>query len=395
MRYRELFTVEVLHDYFADHKARSILFTPTPDCEKVMTGAGLRIKSFGNKLYVIVRTEDDLEPFQPLPQPGLLSFYMQSGDGDFFQYSNLPLNGASGSRFYFQNTEAAVVDGIKYLHGLHPVFDNSKAYTVGQFVMSPAGECHECLVNLAPGTSSLGNAAHWHQVGKVAYVDQAHSQTFTGTVTNVPVSPAAAQVTVEVFGRNDTDLQLNQLRHSQTWVYEAPVSTQAVSFAGLPEGLYKLRINGVDHLRYYTADRLSADNIGLIQIFTNDTVPADYRLLDATGQFRSPVFTIRMAPVSPLWQYVARTGAVKKVYDEAAGGIEFEPAGRFAFRSKLPVRLQEKPYDKIALEFNSSDPLDPAQKIDIKKLSVPGYRNKRTVRKDDTDYPISEIYLNY
>ncbi|UFH55812.1 hypothetical protein [Spirosoma sp. KNUC1025] len=395
MRYRELFTVEVLHDYFADGKAGTMLFTPTPSCEAAMAGAGLRAKSYDNRLYVIAQTQDGLKPFRDLPQPGVFSFYVQPADADFFQYSNLPLNSTSGMRYYFSNLEEAVVDGKNYLHKRHPDFNAANAYTVGQFVRSGTGNCYECLVNLATGTSTLNNTSQWRNHGKVSYADASHGRSFTGSIASMPVSPASDHVFVEIFGLNATSLQLDVLQMAMSWTYEKPVSSQPISLGGLPEGMYRIRVNAVDNLRYYASDNLWTDNIGLIQIFTNATVPADYQLLDGAGQFRSPVFSIRVAAVSPLWQYVARTDAVKKVYDQTANGIEFETVAPFTFRSKLPVPLQEKAYDKLAMEYNNSDPPDPTRKTEITKLTVPGYRNKRAARKDNTDYFISEIYLNY
>ena len=398
MRYRELFTVEVLHDYFADGKARTMLFTPTPACLVILKSNGLVIKFLDNKLYVLAQTPDGLKPLRDLPKPGVFSFYIQPADADFFQYSNLPLKGNSTNRYYFSNRENALADGKIYLHALNPTFDNAIAHAVGEFVRSGTGNCYECLVNLAPDASTLTNKEQWRNLGKVAYATASHHRTFTGPVMNVPVVPAAKTVTVNVFGLDESTMQLDRLQYANTWVYEAetePVASQQVSLAGLSAGIYRVNVNGVDHSVCYSPDNHWPGQVGLIEVFTHDTTPADYRLLDGAGQFRSPAFSIRMAAVSSLWQYVARTEGVKNIFDQTANGIEFEQVAPFTFRSKLPLRLQEKPYDKLAMDYNNSDPPDPTRKVEITKLSVPGYRNQRTTRKDNTDYLVSELYLNY
>ena len=395
MRYRELFTVEVLHDYFADGKARTMLFTPTPACVDALTGAGLIIKSFGNKLYVLAQTLDGLKPHRDLPEPGVFSFYIQPADADFFQYSNLPLKGGSANRYYFSNRENALADGKLYLHALPPAFDATIAHTVGEFVRSGTGNCYECLVNLAPNTSTLTNKEQWRNLGKVAYATALHHRTFTGPVANVPVVPVTKLVTVNVFGLDENTMQVDRLQYANTSVYEEPVASQQISLASLSAGIYRVRVNGVDHSFCYAPDNFWPGQVGLIQVFTHDAVPADYQLLDGAGQFQSPVFSIRMAAVSSLWQYIARTEGVKNIFDQTDNGIEFERVAPFTFRSKLPLRLQERPYDKLTMDYNNSDPPDPTRKVEITKLSVPGYRNQRTTRKDNTDYLVSELYLNY
>lgn len=393
MQYRELFTVEILHDYFTDGRARRMLCVPTAAGQKALAEAGLLVKMHLNRLYVFAPTLDGLTPLRAIPPSADFSFYVQPGDPDFFQYTQLPINATDGLRYYFNNLTATTVGGVKYLPPKNALFDAAQAYSVGQFVRNGSDDCHECLVNLAPNTADLSNAAQWRKLSKVVYADATHRKAFAGPDLSLPVNPAANDVTVEVFAFNPVSGLCDLPRKTEVYSYEKPVSVQAVSLGLLPEGVYRLSVNGVDHERFVSPPGDWCDQLGVIQIFHHPTVPVGNRLLDGSGQFKSPVFTIRMAPLSTLWQYVARTAAVKKVYDETTGGIVFDPSGDRRFCSQLPVRLQEKPYDKIAAEYNNTD--DPTKKIDLKRLAVPGFRHKKMLERNATKYLLTETFLNY
>jgi hypothetical protein len=201
-------------------------------------------------------------------------------------------------------------------------------------------------------------------------------------------------VNVTVFGFNVIgglyDIPLLEL----SYAHESAVDVQRLSLQGLPEGIYRLRVNGADEMLYLRPRQDWYDTVGMLHIVHGDSAPLTHRLLNNDGSFAHPLFTIRIAPLTVLWEYTAKTDRVKNVLD-SAGQISFASAGSRKFRSTLPHRLREAPYDSITVEYNDTNPLDPTKTIQIEHIDVPGYRHRGIAMQNSTAYITSQVILNY
>lgn len=395
MKYTDLFSVEILHDYHADGRARHCALLPTPECKRLLRDSGLITKMHRNKLYVIARTDDGTMPFHPLPAASPFTFYLQVLSSDVHAMSNLPLNAADSARYLFSNRGGAQIDGKRYLYDAPPVFDAAAAWEAGQFVRDAQDECYECLVDLAPSSSSLANANHWRGVGKVAYATAEQLMRMCGSEITAEVTPAAAEVHAELFRYNPVSGQYDVSVYSASFTHEAVVEQQRLSLTGLPEDVYLLRVNGNDSMLHLRPAQDWYDAVGIVRIYPGDSVPATHRVLNGNGSFAHPLFSLRVAPLNVLWEYRARTDSVKNVHDTGTESITFTTAGSRTFRSTLPHRLRETAYDTITIEFNDTNPVDPSKTIQIGHADVPGFRRRGTAIQNGTEYITSQVILNY
>jgi hypothetical protein len=388
MRFRELFTIELLHDYMADGKATGLSLKPTEDCLLALKKQGLLFKFHGNKGYIISRTPDGMKPAMDLPDSIIFNFLLQITDTALGNYSNLPIG---SKRYLLHNLVNGVANGVKYLYPPLPAHNDAAPATLGMLAKQGA-EVYECLGNFAGGAHSIANHAHWRNCGQVSYLHAPHQLLFTGMAATFEVAPAAANVQVQMFGYNlaTNTYHMGTPVLDKTFEHKKAVTRQSVDLKQVPEGRYRVRVNGTDTPIYHRPAADWTTSLGLVQIVHHSGTPADYRLLNA-GNMLSPVFSIRLAPALRLWRYKARTAFVKKVYD-SAGAIEFDQAGNL-FTTKLPQRVRQQAYDKICMEYNNTDPPDAAKKIVLDKVQSP---ELMPVSKDTiTQFPVIQSSLNY
>jgi hypothetical protein len=394
MKYTDLLTVEILHDYYADARARNLRIVPTAECAPLLEGSGIIPKMHRNRFLLVARSDDTDRPYLPVPVETPLTFRLEIDAPEVFALSNLPLDSTSPRRCLFSNRGGAVIDGVRYLHPSPPLFDASKAWAAGSFARDGADVCHESLADHAPGASAIADPAQWRPVGEVGYAAAEHLIAMTGPQATLPVTPPAAEVTVGVFAFNPVSGLHDISTAVQTFTHDAAVQSQPFSFAQLPGGVYRVNVNGADTMYFHRSRQDWYDAAGFVQLVHGDSVAPSHRLLNNDGTFAHPVFAIRIAPRSVLWQYQARSTRVKSVLDGSGTRI-FSPAGPNLFRSTLPHRLQETAADGMTIEFNDTEPVDPSKTIVIENIEVPGFRYLGSAVQNGTSYITSQVFLNY
>lgn len=391
MKYKVLFSIGVLHDYFTGGTGSSFVFTPTPACKQLLSSIGALIKVHNHELLVVVKEDGTDKPFIPLPDNALFEFYWQPIDAQFFSYTQLDI--PSGKRLYWHNHQPNTRNGIGYLHALPPAFNNANAYTAGSFVTGAAETCFEALVNLAAG-SNLGNANQWANRGQTVYADTSGLLDCKGPVAMLPVTPASHEIVLEIHSHFAGGQPIGKLLRSETITLEKPVTEYGINLTGMPVGLYQVVVNGNAHILYADNTRDWYHHAGIIAIghfaHLNDT----YRLIAPDGKLESPQYTVRLAPRAVIWQYQARTDAVKTVSDEN-NAVVFAQTGTGQFTSQLPVRLNREPYRHMVLEYNNTSPPDANKTVKIKNLPVPDGSRLGSIRQNDTDYLLAITHLHY
>lgn len=394
MKYTNLCTVEILHDYYADTRARNLRLVPTAECAPLLAGSGIIPKMHRNRLLLVARSDDTDRPYLPVPVETPLTFRLEIDAPEVFALSNLPLDSTSPRRYLFPNRGGAVIDGVRYLHPSPPLFDASKAWAAGSFARDGSDICHESLADHAPGTSAIADPAQWRPVGEVGYAAAEHLVSMAGPQATLPVNPPVAEVTVTAFAFNPVSGLYDIPAVAQTITNDTAVQSQPFSFAQLPGGMYRVNVNGADTMYFHRPRQDWYDAAGFVQLVHGDSVSPSHRLLNNDGTFAHPVFILRIAPRSVLWQYHARSTRVKGVRD-ASGARVFGAAGPNLFRSTLPHRLQEAATDGMAIEFNDTEPVDPSKTIVIENIEVPGFRHLGSAVQNGTSYITSQVFLNF
>lgn len=390
MKYTTLYTIEILHDYFSNSRPGEIQFTPSEQCRQLLGGIKALVKTWQNKLYVLVPTYNGTQPAVALPSAAIFEFFWSPADAQFFNYTQyLP---TQGKRYFSQNAIASIAAGTKYLHPLAALHNAGSAYSLGALVSNGAGDCFEALANLEAG-NNLANASQWTNRGPLTYITPSQMVECQGGIVTLAVAPAAAMVQVQVFGFDHATNFPQTLLLTKNFNHAAPVQQQAIDLRGLKPGLYRIMVNGVEKFCYVDEQESWQQHLGIIHIYHNNALANSYALVDAGGEMLRPQYAIRLSPPSVIWQYKAATSAVKSLSDES-GSYLFDAAAPL-FTSKLPIRLQQQPYDKMMLEYNNTSPPDPLKTVLIKKLPVPKVGSFSTISKNNTTYLMATVLLHY
>ncbi len=391
MKYKVLFSIEFLHDYYNDGRGAKFEWQPTPACKQLLQDTGALYKIWNHELFVFVKVDLEDKPFTQIAENSLFEFYWQPIDSQFFAYTQIDLG--SKNRFYFHNGSAHEQDGKKYITARHSLFASGNTYTLGQFVRNAGGTCFEALRNLAAG-SSLANAQQWADRGAVSYADAASHKSCYGAFPILPVDPPSATVVAEVHTHDGDGQAAGIMVYTENKEYESPVTEHQLSWTTFTPGQYRVVVNGTDHIIYADPSREWYNHAGLLAICHYTNLDAAFRLLNDDGVLQSPHYTVRFAPRTAIWRYQARTDSVKGLADET-NAIAFDETGFAQFTSRTPVRMSQEAYPHVTLEYNNTNPPDPDKKFTIKNLPVPNGSRLGKINQNDTDYLLATTNLQY
>ncbi|MFK7908371.1 MAG: hypothetical protein AB8B69_24790 [Chitinophagales bacterium] len=116
VRFQKLFSINMLHDFYANKTPQRISILPTEECRQTMRNYKLLFKS-KNAGCLVLSGDGELGNMLLQSKSSLkLSFAIQSADPFFINYTNLPLT-STKSIYYFNNLEENVnEDKEKLLH---------------------------------------------------------------------------------------------------------------------------------------------------------------------------------------------------------------------------------------------------------------------------------------
>ncbi len=412
MRYTPVFTIELEHDYFSVSTPEVLRIVPTSATQKVLRGAGLIAKFFQNKLYILVKHLEDTTPLLKLDNDFVLQFFLEVSGFEFSSITNYVSSDPYNIKLYFSNANSIVdsndksIDDILYLNEKLPLFDSTKAYKYNDLARSGSDIAHECLQKIDANTGDLTDRSQFRELEKISYVSPTTSLLFTGPEKVVALTTPAAEVEISYLKYNPaTKIFDIQVKETEIGPEENPTGAMMdnvllnfytednIPFA---EGMYKVVLNTTqEELLYFRLENDWVPYIGLINIH-NDALATEekYRFLKEDGSFFTILpenkeietrnYKIRFSPSQYLLKYVCKTNKVTDITD-TDGTIEFDNLGGNIFRSKLPVRMNEKAIDTISVTYTGSDAL--------LKTKVPGHRDL-SILDDDNKYIVSETFLN-
>ncbi len=329
MNYQKWISVNLEHNYFADHRCPPMRFEPTGDCGEQMRRRGQFFYPTANGFFIFQDTDKIKESQPGTAEPCFFDIAAYSTDPLLGNYSNLEIDYRRGSVYYvaapLKNSEdkskekrltLSDRDGNIQIEAV-PVLLKPK-----QFVISPEN--------------------------------------------------AAAGDTFRLLDRNDTVVKEQQVKDT----------TAGFSFyadvGGRSAGLYRLEKNGTTASYFYADDT------------SNNTKPAFIIGIEAnwTGETAVQAYNIHIAPRTVSWQYhvIARANGRKLTNLEITNnnekllpGISFEQvrvneeSREVVFVSNTPVPMSERAYQAIELseKGNNGTPLIPhLPNADISTLHV-------------------------
>lgn len=302
--YKPLFTLELLHDYFADRGCRGLDLTPTPECRRLFERYRLMFRPASNGGTVSYGAHPEIDFLALFNEARPFTFILNATDGQFGNYTDLPASGLSPS------------DSLYY-------FDNLKPHPTkgpgGKLLLHPPGQA-----------GALGPL-------------RVYPQAF-----DYPFDPPARNIRLRVS---------DALQKQVVWDARTPdreLASFPVSFGELPEGRYSLAVGRKKPVGFYLSERPAVRQWGVIQIFAGGSamaglVPEAGRVIGPAGRPEPKTYTLWFSNRRTLWRYyIFSTAPGERDYGDCQlSGVSKRLAkhgsdeGRMAFvRRPEPVSVQ-------------------------------------------------------
>jgi len=125
-KYHQLFRIDVKHDYFTDGVLRGFAIEPTPYTQQLMRQYDLRLQNHAEGITIYCGLEEGASMTTSLSGLYNLCFLLKIQDPSFINYTDLPLLGQEGKKYYFSN------NGLEQEAGLSTKRLQKAAFVSGQ-----------------------------------------------------------------------------------------------------------------------------------------------------------------------------------------------------------------------------------------------------------------------
>lgn len=388
VRYRILFSINVLHDYYTNLKCTDISFVPAKDTLVKMQAGQMLYKVLGNTLVVLIKVDDNDKPYVELDEAMKLRFYLEVLNHGFVTKTNINLDELRNKRLYFNNLTENKVGSTLYLSEKIPAYDGAKDYVYSEMA-NAGGTIFECIKTPAAGNGT-DKDDYWYPRGTTQYLSTGDMIVLSTGVRNYMLSVASKVFDIQVNGLNTATNTYDKVVKSIVQTTDTATKEVQVDLRELQSGKHIVNINGEGFTQYIDAQAAFSNTIGMIDIFNHLDGANDFALLDASGKTKEHTYTIHFANRLAQWKYLTTKKGVKNITDNA-GIYEFlqkpdAPATAEYFESNKPIPLQQSPL-VFELELNaplSEPPPAPNPNPDDGSMLI---------RKGDLY--VCKIYLNY
>ena len=235
--YRELFRITLTHRYYTSGRCADLRIKPSPHCRQLLKDYGLLCVETAEGIVIrypdVSGTPEQTLPLKPISEAVGFSFMVQSVNPYLTNFSELPLNLSPTAIYYFDNLAANVQDSKLLLSA-----DDGNPFISGQDAIELRPQRFDYRADHGSASALIEIRDAWDQ---------------TLIRQTVPVIKG---------------------------VLNAPIDLRR----GSP-GQFSLLIDGAPQMKFYADDRLVGRNLfGLINIYRNDSVPAEYQFNDPAQQ---------------------------------------------------------------------------------------------------------------
>ena len=377
-----LFTIELLHKYFADNLCPDFTITPSGKSGPVINGHKVVVKQYQNKLYAGIQSKAKI-PFMPVESGMKMTFYLWLNNPLFINYTNMPAGYDSGDVFYFTNRNNNTVNGKKSLAMLIAAYNNTVSYVPGSLALDGANIVHRAIATNNSGNKhALTDAAFWAPVDNNSYASDNEALQYRPALSTYTFATLQSAAAISVSGYNSGTGAYDLPLFSKNISFTSPVPSFTLDLSSLTQGKYSLTING-EQTWIYINDELNANRpFGVIEIY-NEATPVSCNLVNVmTGALLSPLYTINFLNRATVWKYIlpnTKTGSVS----DASSTYSF--AGTSDIISTTPIPLSNQLAD-FKLTVNGII-INPAPCADPQRLTL--------LQQGADTYACSEIFINY
>ncbi len=252
--FNRLLSTVVSHDYYSEGITGDFDIMPSPGCSAVLNNYGLLFRRAKTGFTVLYMTEagSSNTPVKKINNDIKFSFYLKLKNRLLPNFSDIPLDNATKSIFYFTNRNNNI--------------QNSELL-------------------LSAGTSDQ----YVSDIDRVALKPKSFLYTQT-----YPNATAAVSV-AGIDGNEVLNDSVNSIKGTINY---------NVDLSGYQPGIYKLKVDGAVKLNFYADDAADRENIfGIIEIFNDAAVPLGYRMTDASGNIAEKKYSVNFASRKTFWKY--------------------------------------------------------------------------------------------
>jgi hypothetical protein len=165
MRYKKIFSVSILHDFYPDGNGGLYRFVPTPACVGLLKDLGAFYKVHRNMLYVVTKIDDFGKPLIPIPENTSFDFFAAPLDGDFFLFTSATIQ--TSKAHYWIKDNPFPSNTPQYLFPDPIAYSSLKDYHKGAVVLNEGLSAYKALAEVPKG-SDLNNHLLWQSLGQTA-----------------------------------------------------------------------------------------------------------------------------------------------------------------------------------------------------------------------------------
>lgn len=389
-KYRTFFTIELLHQFFADGRCRGLRLEPTADCRSRLAGHRMTFRQVGNTGYALGWADDDSVPFIEPDPATVLRFELLVEDGRLNQFTALTNDPLPDERLYASNLSAHEANGR--LHLTRPVAAHAPGadYQVGARAVS-GDDLYECIKGVPAGALDPGaDDEHWALRGPVRAPGPDDLIPFGNSDGVFELSAPVTSAGVEVFALNPLTNAHDQLVASDTLTFPEPTTQVPVPLRTLAAGRYRVVVEGEERFFYQDPGSRPDRVFGVVEIF-NHLRPADpHALLDTLGRLKAPRFTLQFLNLLVVWKYIARTSNVQDIRDDTGVHV-FDDSVALEFRSTKPIPVTEETYDHIVMDYKPPT----SALTTFARIANPSPAHVKQIVVDGERLPCAEIHLNF
>ncbi|MDZ7695063.1 MAG: hypothetical protein U5K69_28755 [Balneolaceae bacterium] len=258
--FETLYKLEINHDYYSDE--RSIDFEVVPSTKTKNKLRDLRFLFRGGPsgcsvLSQVEKSSMGLSAYRVPEQPVRFQFFLKQKRPHFLNYTDLPFHQLGQTIYYFNNLQANVVGGSKYLHP-----SSSQVTSADQLPLKKGNYLYKTT-----GTDQ-------HKTARLLY--------------------------------SDLDIEIEQQAENNEGEFQFQFD-----LSGNPSGRAELWIDGSLQEHFYAVNQLDMAGVfGIVDIFHSQDVPGAYQFLDSNGIVDTQVYKLYFNNRSTYWKYIIinRTG---------------------------------------------------------------------------------------
>jgi hypothetical protein len=407
-KYKILFMVDLLNEYYANLQCRDFSVLPSAETSRLLQNHQMLFKAIGNKLVVLVKVQTEAgnedKPVIPIAAETKFLFYLGLNQPLFTTITNLDSDRLRlNQRYYFSNLHQNNSGNALYLSQQIAEYKDTDTYNPGDLADDGGGIIYECIQRTTGGNDT-GATAFWFQREADQYVSSGDMMNCITRNNRFQATVAATKFTIQVFGLDTA---------TSTYTLSIPISKNSllsdgatkevpVDLSELLPGRYKIQIN-TDVFDVFVDDTVIYRNLfGVIEIFNHLPATSDFSLLDNNGKVKDTMvgsnlqwlrYQVRFANRLAFWKYITPRQGVKGIKDKT-NTYQFVqspplPAKPDFFQSDLPIPIRETPA-KYDLELNKPVSDEPPAAPNPN----PNITGMLTRKEPGKDYYCT-IYLNY